>query len=214
MCVDAKSGSGVGMGMQIGGSLFSAIMAKRQADAASQYYNFLKEETLRKAKFAVNEIGRQGGLAVSAVQQKSKEVLASQRAELAARGIGLDSVTVDDLMRDSVGKAKLDELAIQYNADYKAYETMDNAQAQAAGYQAASENYGKQGQMALINGLFSAGGAFADSWGKWSQTSMGQKSSTNIPVAAPTGSTRFPTMWDGLSARERFIVDNPYKINW
>jgi hypothetical protein len=63
------------------------------------------------------------------VKQKGQaaQVASSQRAAMAANGIDLSSVTAGDLASETMSKARLDELAIRYNADVGTWNTMEDA---------------------------------------------------------------------------------------
>lgn len=65
----------------------------------------------------------------SAVQQKTEaaQVASAQRASLVANGIDLGSVTSADLARETIDKARLDELAIRYNANVDSWNTTEDA---------------------------------------------------------------------------------------
>lgn len=165
----------IGAGLQLAGGIFSSMQAKRQGDAARDYYDFLANETLRKADITTEQLYRQGGLMRSTVETKGRQAIASARAAMAANGITADSVTYDDVIRDSVGQSTLDELAVEYAANEKAREVRDDANTQYSAYKSAGDNAGKAGQVAQMGGLLSTAGQFANTWGNWSQTSMGQK---------------------------------------
>ena len=181
----------IGMGMQLGGGIFSAIQANRQGQAAQAYYNYLSQQTDTNAKSTMDQLYRQGGTSRSYVAQKAAETLAKSRAAMAANGIDATSGTYDDIIRDSQAQSTLDELAVEYSANEKAREVRQDAYDQMAGYEAAGTNAAAAGKAAMWGGLMSTAGQFASSWDSWRQTSMG-KSQSAVKVQTPVR-TRMPS---------------------
>lgn len=60
-------------------------------------------------------------------KNEAAQVASLQRATMVANGIDLSSVTSADLASDTMSKARLDELAIRYNADINSWNTTEDA---------------------------------------------------------------------------------------
>lgn len=61
-------------------------------------------------------------------QKKSAaQVASAQRATLVANGIDLSSGTATDLVKETIDNARLDELAIRYNANIQSWNTTEDA---------------------------------------------------------------------------------------
>lgn len=109
----------------------------------------------------------------------------TQKAALAANGIGGGSVTAADIAGDTFDKKKMDELAIRYNADVKSWEYQENAKNQIWDLtnqqnqlRVAAKNAKIAGRNAAIGTLISTAASVAragNQMGMWGKTSTTPK---------------------------------------
>lgn len=98
-----------------------------QAGKSQQkYYEYLSEQNIREAEAAQKTAEMQTTIAQNEAAQRAKElkgdvsrVKGAQRAAMAA--IGLTGVSAEDVLMDTVNRAKLDEFNIRYNADISSW---------------------------------------------------------------------------------------------
>lgn len=124
----------VSIGATIGSGIYSANQQNKAGKAQQGYYNYIadQEEASAKAALAVGErnatLAQDAGAREAAdAKRASLRFGATQQAALAANGVGGGSVTAADIAGDAFDKAKLDEIAIQYNANSKAAEAITDA---------------------------------------------------------------------------------------
>ncbi|NCB43506.1 MAG: hypothetical protein EOM59_12945 [Clostridia bacterium] len=106
----------------------------QQGVATKKYYNSVAEAQEKQAELEYQRGERQTTLIQDSAKYKGKNqaqrammVSSSQRAAMAANGIDLSSVTMQDIASDTMDKAKMDELAIRYDADINSWNTMEDA---------------------------------------------------------------------------------------
>jgi hypothetical protein len=134
------------LGWMIVGTVATGVYAMSAQNTAGKTQNTLyQNQAAYRAQQA--EIARKAATRnITSTQlqasQEAKEIAAragvvegSQKAALAASGVGSGSVTAADIVADTFDKAKLDEIALRYNADSR------------------SEEYENQGR----NGIWTAG---------------------------------------------------------
>ena len=108
---------------------YSAYSSYKQGVATRKYYNYLAQQNEEEAKH-VRKVGdRQSELIqdtakLKGLRQKSQAMTdaAAQKAAMVANGMDLSSVSAGDIASDSISKAKLDEIAIRYNADVQSWQ--------------------------------------------------------------------------------------------
>jgi hypothetical protein len=99
---------------------------------------------------------------------KTGAVVGTQKAALAASGVGGGSVTAADIATDTFDKSKLDEIAIRYNADSRSSEYENDArnqrwsaQADAVQLKAAGKNAIREGRVEQTSTLLSTASSVA-----------------------------------------------------
>jgi len=177
------------MGVQAGGSVFTAASNMQAGKAQASYYNFLAEQnnrqaidTLKAGRDEVTGIQTQAALTQEQLDRQNSQVKGSQRAVMAANGVYSDSVTSQDIARDTDTAAGRDAAAIRYNADLKSFEASTRAtqasQAlgdQARGFGMAGVNGARAGGINATTSILNGATQVADSWYKWKTTSEGKK---------------------------------------
>lgn len=187
MCT-AAAGAGpqafdAGAGLQAFGAGFGAVSSRNQRYAMASYYQYQAAAVKNQATLAANNIEQVAGMQISQVADQGRQVLGAQRVAMGANGISSDSFSYGQVLDSTVAQNKLDQMAVAYNADMKAREIQNNANIEAAGYEASAANARKAGNMALVGGLLNGAAQFSDTWAKWQQTSQGQ---TAAAPAVPT----------------------------
>jgi hypothetical protein len=182
------------MGVQAVGTGVSAYGSIKSGEANAAYYNFLASQNNKLAtdtqEAAIKDVSGIQTQASLTQEQKDREVSklsGSQRAALAASGVGGGSVTSEDISRDTMTTAGRDAAAIRYNADIKSYQIAKEAELRAQALRSQSEGFGQAGVNATKAGTLNAltsvlGGAtsVASNWYNWNQTGAGKK--VNIPT--------------------------------
>ncbi len=115
----------VAMGLQVGGSLLAAQAAKDEGEMSARYYDMLGMNSDLNADLTVlagdrsaRDVQDRAATESGVLRDNVKRTEGAQDVALAANGTG-GSVTAEDIARDTRAKARLDELAIRYNADTK-----------------------------------------------------------------------------------------------
>lgn len=159
MC-DPVSISAAAMVASTGLSIYSGIQSangQRAAGAANQKYYYylagLSEEEAAKAQ-------EQSARDQTTIDIASKGVRSSQRAVMAANGVGGGSVTAEDLLRDTFNTAELDKMAVRYNAD-----SISNSKyAEAKGYRMAGANTLQAANINADTTLLTTASSVASRW--------------------------------------------------
>lgn len=139
--------------------------------AQNEYYKDLANQaenqgvvTLKTAQQNKTQIYDTAAEQNAQVEGQLGQTLSTAKANLAAGNIGLSSKTAEDIARSGISAANKDEMAIKYNADLSAWNTMtegrnvaDNLNRQAAGYRKAGKNAITQGYLSGFSKLM--GGA-------------------------------------------------------
>lgn len=126
-----------GQGLTLMGGLYTADQQRKQGAAEQAYYNMEAKLKEREAEQFV----LQGQTDQLSLARSTRQLMASQRAAMAANGIALDSGTAQDIAWDTIYQSALDQAAIKYNAENAAWASnyeaglkrVAGAQANAAG---------------------------------------------------------------------------------
>lgn len=171
------------MGLQAAGSIFGASSSDQAGRAQAGYYRYLGQQNEFQARVVEAAGSRQAGNIQDAAAveygkhlRNVKQVEGAQQAAGAAAGMA-GTVTAEDIARDTANKARLDELAIRYNADSQADEvlrtagiTAFNLRSEAAGQRSAAtqaERTGKrQATATLLGGASTIASTAASFYGK------------------------------------------------
>jgi hypothetical protein len=160
----------VAMGLQVGGALMSAQAAKDQGETSANYYDMLglnsdlnADLTEKAGERAALGVGAKAAQDSEALRLSVKKAEGTQDAVLAANGAA-GGATAEDIARSTRANARLDELALRYNAELKTGEIRrqagldaSNQRIQGSGYRAAGGNARRAGNTNSILSL--VGGA-------------------------------------------------------
>lgn len=134
------------------GGMLSAYNQYQQGKAEQEMYNFQADQILQQGVQQAAEVKKQG-----------RQFLASQQAAMAANGMALDSLTAEDISKDTLTQNSLDEILIKYNAYNNAF------QARKAGI-----NSRIAGSTKAATTLMGTATQTMDSWNQWKKTSQGK----------------------------------------
>lgn len=130
MCSPAAAMFGTSMGLQAIGGYMSYNNIKAQGDATGAYYDMLAKQneydakTVReRAKQQEGEIQYAASLDENKISAETKKLEGRQKTVMAANGVFGDSVTAQDIARDTVTKEAMDKAVIRYNANTKSWAT-------------------------------------------------------------------------------------------
>jgi hypothetical protein len=168
---------GAAIAIQAGGAVSSAYGSYTQGLAQKNYYDYLAGQSERTAGL----VRRQGEQAVTMAQdyglsqtkELKRDVAQVEGAQAVGAGanVGPGSVTTADIAKDTFNKAKLDELAIKYNADMESWKATNDAamkayelEQEAAGYRLVGKAAKKAGKWGAFNDLLSGAGQVANTW--------------------------------------------------
>lgn len=169
-----------------------AASSQRQIGAAQQnYYNYLASsanvqalEVERTGQQQVGLIQDAAARDASSLSRSAKGLEGRQKTVQAASGVPLSSVTSEDISRDTMTKEDLDQAALKFNADTRAWETLSSSKAtgrglreQATQFRYAGSNARTAANIQANTSLLGAATNIADSWYKWRSTSTGDSPS-------------------------------------
>ena len=176
MCT-AVSSNPIAFGIGTAGQLFGGLIgAGAQADyhnANARYLESMNELNQIQANQAIDSTLYAGGMQSSAARNKGISLTKTQKAAMASHGLS-QSATYQNILDDTITRSERDAMAILYNSDIQAKNIRTNAALQQAQYLSQAAQERAAGKIAYRTGILSTIGQFADSWSKWSQTSMGQ----------------------------------------
>ncbi len=169
-----------GVATQAAGGLFAAYGANEEGKAQKRYYDYMAAQDEQAAVRTIQQGEVQSGLfqdkgldETKIFKDKTAQTFGAQDAASAASGVA-GSVTAQDVARDSFDRAKMDELAIRYNADSGSWAAKTEAankawelRQSAAGKKAAGKNARYAGKMNAISSLLGSAGQVAGGLSKY-----------------------------------------------
>lgn len=169
--------AGPAIGLQAAGTAVGAYGSYTEGVAQKDYYNALAVNSRRKADSVrlrgdaeSHAAQDKGSYESKLARKKESELVGSQKVALAAN-IGAGSVTAADITKDTFDKARLDQLAIKYNADLKSWAAKSKAamdaydlEEAARGYERAGKAAKQAGKQNAFNSLLSGSGQVASTW--------------------------------------------------
>lgn len=167
-------GMGIGIVTQVAGGLISFAQTIEQGKAAQEYYNFIAAQYEKQNKFIAEQASRDMG----DVQTGARLTQEGQRAVIAGSGFA-QSVTTDDILKNTAKLAALDELAIKHNADIKMWEN----RTQAVLARKAGENAMKAAIAEGFATLLGTASSVGSQWSQWSQTGGGRSAGATVSAA-------------------------------
>jgi hypothetical protein len=174
--------------LMIAGTASSAYGSYQEGLAQSGYYKYLANNSRMKAALVQNQAKQemtfaedQGARESQIALRNTKQVEGAQTVA-AAENVGGGSVTSADIARDTFDKAHLDQMAIKYNADVKAWRAQNqgnleawNLNNEAQGYDFAARNAKITGKRNAFNSLLSGSSQVAGKWAAGSSLRPVQK---------------------------------------
>ena len=165
-------------GVQLAGGMYSAYQQRQAGKMEQSYYNMLATNADKQAEAAqlvagnkVTAIQNRAAFDSGSLKDQVKGVEGSQKVELAAAGVGAGSVTAEDIARDTMTKAAMDEALIRYNADMASDETLRQGKFealdlknQAIGYRMAGKNARRTAKTNSYSTLLGASTQAASTW--------------------------------------------------
>jgi hypothetical protein len=159
-------------------SIFGAIGAQQQGQKQQAYNNYMADQA---DKLAVNvqKTGQtQSELIQTSAAGESQKVKneftktqGTQTAAIAAQGIGLDSVTAQDLAFSSLSNYEKDHVMIKHNANLSSWQTETQAfneaedlKSKAKGYRMAGTNAAEAGNWNAATSILGGARQVADMW--------------------------------------------------
>ena len=147
------------------GGVVGAIGSVREGKALERQATF-QAAVLRNNKLLTDiktkEVLEEGAIAQQQRQLQVGQIIGEQRASFAGRGVTVDEDTAFDLLLDAVRIGKLDEIAIQTNADREALAL----KMQGASFETQARLAEAKGAAAKEAGLFGAAGTLLSTAGK------------------------------------------------
>jgi hypothetical protein len=161
MCdpISASVMMGASTGLSIFGGLQAALQQRKAAEAQKKYYYFQADQSDKEAQLAIEAGMREA----DTIRRSAKGVTASQRAAMAASGVGAGSVTAEDVARDTFNRSEMDALVVRYNADLQGW----SKRLQARSYRMAGDNALTAGNINADTTLLTTATGVADSWAKF-----------------------------------------------
>ena len=160
--------------MEVAGGLYSFSQTIEQGKATQEYYNFIAAQHEKQNKF----VAEQASHDIGEVQTGARLTQEGQRAVVAGSGFA-QSVTTDDILKNTAKLAALDELAIKHNADIKMWEN----QTQAVLARKAGKNAMKAAMSEGFATLLGTASSVGSKWAQWGQTGGGQSAGAAVSEA-------------------------------
>lgn len=167
-------GTAIGMVMQVAGGLMSFTQTIEQGKSTQEYYNFIAAQYEKQNKF----VAEQASHDIGDVRTEARLTQEGQRAVVAGSGFA-QSVTTDDILKNTAKLAALDELAIKHNADIKMWEN----RTQAVLARKAGKNAMKAAMMGGFATLLGTASSVGSQWSQWSQTGGGRSAGATVSAA-------------------------------
>jgi len=136
----------------------SAYGQYQEGVATQNYYNSVAQTQEQQAKLEAARGEKQSELIQNSAKwqglnqaQKATALSSAQRAAMAANGVDLSSVTSQDIASDTMSRAKMDEMAIRYNADINTWNTKEDAKYKKWALQTEAEYSRTSGHNAMVS---------------------------------------------------------------
>ena len=161
----------------LGGAAYSADQQTKAGAVQSSYYGYLADTANINAGLADAEatsekkqVGAELNASERELTNRINETVATQKAAVVT-GVGASSRSAQDIIKDTLDKGNLDEMALRLNADIKS-KNIDigaatgkmNYTSQAAGYGMAAVNARGAAKAGAQASLLQGAGSVAQSW--------------------------------------------------
>lgn len=189
------------IGIQVAGTALSAYGSYTQGLAQKNYLNYAADNSDKQASL-VEAQGVQAANASRDSGAESTRIFKNQEARLEGSqkvaigsNLGGGSKTAEQITADTFDRARLDEMAIKYNADLESWRVLNEANQKAAqlrdqatGQRLAGKEALRAGKTAAFTDLLSGAGQVAGSWYTNKMTSpspvkTAKVSGRRVPVA-------------------------------
>jgi len=158
----------------IGAGLLGSYGTYKSGEARNDYYQYLATENEAQAQEVIKTAKTQQGLIYNAAARTTEQVRenldiisAKQKTALASNNIALSSGTAEDIARSSFAQENKDEMAIRYNANLSAWDTLKSAEqsklnllSQAKGYRLAGKSEKKASGLNIFSSLLGTASEF------------------------------------------------------
>lgn len=170
-------GAAAAAGTVLAGSAFSAYESVQAGKAQSGYYGYLSSIAginagLAKAEGTaeVRQIGAREGQQQLALENRIDATVGAEKTAVVG-GVGASSRSAQDIIKDTLNKGNLDEMALRYNSEVESKNALIgsniaamNYGSQAAGFNIAGNNARTQGNIGAISSMLGGAGSIANSW--------------------------------------------------
>lgn len=188
-------------GAQIFGGIMQSNAEEQSAAAKKNYYDYLAAQndvqaskTIQRGEQQATSISETSAVDELNLNREAKRTMGTQRANLGASGVPSDSVTAEDIARDSNRTHQMDADALRFDADSKIWSARtaaaDQAKAlkdQAAQFRYAGANAKYAGDLNANTSLLGTATSVADTWYRYRQTSQGRTPPTVKTRGGPGG---------------------------
>lgn len=165
------------IGLTAAGGAYSAYQANEAGKASGSYYSYLAETARTNAKLALasgksatEQIGYQEKEQDRQLQEGIRSTVGAQKAALVT-GAGIGSKTGEQVVKDTLNKGNLDEMALRYNAALRTKNAKIGAESnafnfdnQAFGNEMAGSNARAIGRTNATSSILATGGSVASMW--------------------------------------------------
>lgn len=165
---------------------FSAYSQLQQGTALNKYYQSQAAQSRAEGENALQLAEKQSNLIQDSAKEEGKqlktqqaELLASQRAALAANGVY--GVTAEDITSNTLSKQQMDELALRYNADIRSWDVRNQGKYADYSKRQEANTLDYQGKMAKASSRKEAFSTLLSTAG--TVASMGSKIPSSTPSA-------------------------------
>lgn len=158
------------------------LKMKGDSDQAS-YTAGVARNNATMAEYAAADATRRGELEAQRVQRQTSQVVGSQRAGFAAKGLDISDGTPGDIIDQTNFFGKADAATARYNGKVEAW----GKQNQANGFRSQASAAEYNGNMAVAGDLISGAGAVADKWYQYGGTGRGGSAGGYDPRAGVRG---------------------------
>ena len=132
-----------------------AVGQYQQGQSQNSYYQYLAGQSRLDAQAAYDRslrqselVGDTAGIQNKNLAIKSAETSSTQKAQMAASGLDLSSVTAQDLTLDTLTRAKMDEAMIRRNANLESWQTEEQGKYAKWQGEEQAKQYGYAGKQA------------------------------------------------------------------
>lgn len=156
----------VTVGATIGGGIMAAEGAHQQASAQKNMMQYqaqaaaVQQQIVKQTKDSnITSVNTQAALESGQLARRQMAVKGAQAASMGAQGIG-GSVTGADIAKDTFTKQEMDQSTLMYNANVKAWDITNKANAQLWGLGSEQEQYSIGAQNTATAGKIAVAGSY------------------------------------------------------